>query len=98
MADRDLRLSNHALHLAFNYFDRFLSLMECGERKLQLVSTACMWVAAKIEGSTKTASQMEELIGIDKKDIVEMERWLVSPLFSHSHCRTPAASQAQVES
>jgi hypothetical protein len=93
VADRDLRLSNHALHLAFNYFDRFLSLMECGERKLQLVSTACMWVAAKVDGSTKTASQMEDIIGIDKKDIVEMERWLVRPFLalyrSSVACRHP---------
>jgi hypothetical protein len=77
MADRDLRLSNHALHLSFNYFDRFLSRMECGERNLQLVSTACMWVAAKVDGSTIAASRIETLVGIEKKHIVEMERWLV---------------------
>ena len=42
MADRELRLSNNALHLSFNFFDRYLGLMLCGERNLQLVSTACM--------------------------------------------------------
>lgn len=77
MADRELRLSNHALHLSFNYFDRFLSRMQCGERSLQLVSTACMWIAAKVDGSTKTASQLEALTGIERRDIIEMERWLV---------------------
>ena len=43
MADRELRLSNNALHLSFNFFDRYLGLMLCGERNLQLVSTACMY-------------------------------------------------------
>ena len=80
MADRELRLSNNALHLSFNFFDRYLGLMLCGERNLQLVSTACMWIALKIEGSTKTAAQLEKIIGIDRKQIVEMERWLLSAL------------------
>ena len=77
MAD-DLRLSNRALHLSFNYFDRFLSRMECEERNLQLVSTACMWVAAKVDaGTTVAASQLETLVGIENKHILEMERCLV---------------------
>ena len=77
MAD-DLRLSSRALHLSFNYFDRFLSRMECEERNLQLVSTACMWVAAKVDaGTTVAASQLETLVGIENKHILEMERCLV---------------------
>lgn len=39
-----------------------------------------MWVAAKVDGSTSTASQLEALIGIETQHIIEMERWLVRPL------------------
>ena len=36
-----------------------------------------MWVAAKVDGSTTTASQLEALVGIEMRHIIEMERWLV---------------------
>ena len=34
----------------------------------------------KTEGSSTTAAQLEQVIGIDRKQIVEMERWLLSAL------------------
>ena len=80
MADHQLRLTNQALLLGFNYFDRYMSLIPCPKNKLQLVSTACLWVASKVcanECPVATGEQLEKLIGIHRKDIVEMERWLV---------------------
>eukprot|EP01047_Picozoa_sp_COSAG01_P021194 COSAG01_NODE_1224_length_11142_cov_72.842615_5_plen_96_part_00 len=39
LADNELRLSNQALLLAFNYFDHYLSMIEVRKTQLQLVST-----------------------------------------------------------
>jgi hypothetical protein len=80
LADRDLQLSNQALLLAFNYFDAYLSMIVVPKKGLQLVSTACMWVASKIcasECPVAKAEELESLIGIEKRQIVEMERWIV---------------------
>lgn len=83
LADHELRLSNQALLLSFNYFDQYMALMKVRKTQLQLVSTACMWVASKIcasECPVAKAEQLESLIGIGKIEIVEMERWLLSAL------------------
>ena len=51
VADHPLRLTNQALLLAFNYFDRYMSFIPCPKTKLQLVSTACLWVASKVQST-----------------------------------------------
>ena len=89
LADHELRLSNQALLLSFSYFDQYMSIDETRKTQLQLVSTACMWVASKIcasECPVAKAEQLEALIGIKKADIVQMERKLVRlpPLPPHS--------------
>ena len=83
VADHQLRLTNQALLLGFNYFDRYMSLIPCPKTKLQLVSTACLWVASKVcanECPVAKAEQLERLIGVHRKDVVEMERWLLCGL------------------
>ncbi len=42
----EYKLKNATLHLAVNYIDRFLSFMSVQRGKLQLVGTACMFIAA----------------------------------------------------
>jgi len=45
----EYKLQNETLYLAVNYVDRFLSIMSVQRAKLQLVGTACMFIAAKYE-------------------------------------------------
>lgn len=45
----EYKLQTETLHLAVNYIDRFLSYMAVQRSKLQLVGTACMFIAAKYE-------------------------------------------------
>jgi len=45
----EYKLQTETLHLAINYIDRFLSYMAVQRSKLQLVGTACMFIAAKYE-------------------------------------------------
>jgi len=45
----EYKLSTETLFLAVNYIDRFLSFMSVQRAKLQLVGTACMFIAAKYE-------------------------------------------------
>lgn len=45
----EYRLSSETLYLAVNYIDRFLSSMVVLRKKLQLVGTACMLIASKLE-------------------------------------------------
>lgn len=45
----EYRLCNESLYLAVNYIDRFLSYMSVQRAKLQLVGTACMFIATKYE-------------------------------------------------
>ena len=64
VADTRLRLTNQALQLSFNYFDRFLSKTVCSKEKLQVVATACLWVASKCcatECPVATENQLERL-------------------------------------
>ena len=42
----EYKLQNETLYLAVNYIDRFLSIMAVERDKLQLVGTACMFIAA----------------------------------------------------
>jgi len=42
----EYRLHTETLFLAVNYIDRFLSFMSVQRAKLQLVGTACMFIAA----------------------------------------------------
>ena len=42
----EYKLHNETLYLAVNYIDRFLSFMSVQRAKLQLVGTACMFIAA----------------------------------------------------
>lgn len=43
-----LQLNTKSLHYAFYYFDRYLSLINVAVNQLQLVATACVWVASKV--------------------------------------------------
>ena len=45
----EYKLSQDTLYLAVNYIDRFLSSMVVLRKKLQLVGTACMLIASKLE-------------------------------------------------
>ncbi|XP_067944105.1 G2/mitotic-specific cyclin-A-like [Watersipora subatra] len=45
----EYNLHDETLHLAVNYIDRFLSQMSVLRGKLQLVGTACMFIASKYE-------------------------------------------------
>jgi len=45
----EYKLQTETLFLAVNYIDRFLSYMSVQRAKLQLVGTACMFIAAKYE-------------------------------------------------
>jgi len=45
----EYKLGTETLFLAVNYIDRFLSFMSVQRAKLQLVGTACMFIAAKYE-------------------------------------------------
>jgi hypothetical protein len=70
VADNSLRLTNKALLLAFNYFDRHLSRAQVPKSELQLVSTACLWVASKVcesECPVAKGAALEWLIGIDRR-------------------------------
>lgn len=85
LADKELRLSNQALHYAFAYFDQYLSQMPCPWEDLRLVSTAAMWIASKIalkicpwECPVHNTQTLEEIVGINGKKIKEMELCLVS--------------------
>ena len=76
VADNHLRLTNQALQLSFNYFDRFLSKTVYSKEKLQFVATACLWVASKCcstDCPVATATQLERLVGCDLDKILEME-------------------------
>eukprot|EP01043_Picozoa_sp_COSAG02_P027829 COSAG02_NODE_1658_length_11466_cov_36.222046_2_plen_342_part_00 len=92
MADL-LKLSNQALLLAFTYFDRYLSLIPCRLKDLQLLSTACMWVASKVcstECLVATSTQLASLYSdVDAKDITRMERKLFEVLKWRVHPTMP---------
>merc|ERR1712059_232165 len=45
----EYKLQTETLYLAVSYIDRFLSYMSVQRAKLQLVGTACMFIAAKYE-------------------------------------------------
>lgn len=45
----EYKLQTETLYLAVSYIDRFLSFMSVQRAKLQLVGTACMFIAAKYE-------------------------------------------------
>jgi len=45
----EYKLHTETIFLAVNYIDRFLSFMSVQRAKLQLVGTACMFIAAKYE-------------------------------------------------
>ena len=45
----EYKLSSDSLYLAVNYIDRFLSSMVVLRKKLQLVGTASMLIASKLE-------------------------------------------------
>lgn len=42
----EYRLQTETVYLAVNYVDRFLSVMSVQRAKLQLVGSACMFIAA----------------------------------------------------
>ena len=46
----EYKLHDETLHLAVNYIDRFLSQMSVLRGKLQLVGTACMFIARLVAG------------------------------------------------
>jgi cyclin A len=43
---QEYKLQQETIYLAVNYIDRFLSYMSVQRAKLQLVGTACMFIAA----------------------------------------------------
>lgn len=89
-----LKLSNQALLLAFKYFDRYLALTPSRLKDLQLLSTACMWVASKVcstECPVATSNQLASLYSdVDGEDIKRMEmkllavlKWRVHPTMAY---------------
>jgi hypothetical protein len=83
VADNYLILPNTALHLAFNYFDRFLATSRCPPERLQIVATACLWVAGKIcanECPQASAAQLGRMIGAPSEEVLAMERELLTGL------------------
>ena len=84
VADNYMMLPNTALHLAFNYFDRFLANTPCAPERLQLVATACLWVASKVcanECRLASAAQLGMyLVGVPPEEVLAMERELLTAL------------------
>lgn len=85
-----LKLSNQALLLSFTYFDHYLSVVPSRLKDLQLLSTACMWVASKVcctECPVAASTQLASLYSdVDAEDITRMEikvlrvlKWRVHP-------------------
>ena len=42
----EFKLHTETVFLAVNFIDRFLSIKSVQKKKLQLVGTTCMWIAA----------------------------------------------------
>ena len=88
-----LQLNNKALQYAFRYFDRYLSIMKVSVKQLQLVATACAWVASKVcsdEVPVGLASQLCRLVGgIEQEELLQMEKWLLAALGWKLHPVTP---------
>lgn len=81
LADDILRLTNQALHYAFAYFDQHLARFPCHLSRVQLVSTAAMWIASKMCSSdcpVATAKWLAWIVDIDREEIKGMEHLLVS--------------------
>ena len=79
----EYRLHPETLHLAINYTDRFLSQMSVLRAKLQLVGTACMYIAAKYEEITPP--DISEFVYITddtytRKQVLCMEHLLLKTL------------------
>ena len=89
-----LQLNNKALHYAFRYFDRYLSLIKVDVKQLQLVATACAWVASKVcsdQVPVGLAPQLCRIVGggIEKEELMQMEKWLLVALEYRLHPVTP---------
>lgn len=84
-----LQLNTKALHYAFYYFDRYLSLIKVAVNQLQLVATACVWVSSKVcsdQVPVGLASQLCQLVGgIEPDELIEMEKWLLASLHYRLH-------------
>lgn len=79
----EYRLNSETLFLAVNYTDRFLSQMSVLRGKLQLVGTACMYIASKYEEITPP--DVGEFVYITddtytKKQVLRMEHLLLKVL------------------
>ena len=79
----EYKLCPETLHLAVNYTDRFLSQMSVLRGKLQLVGTACMYIAAKYEEITPP--DVNEFVYItddtySRKQVLRMEHLLLKTL------------------
>ncbi len=79
--------------LAVRYLDRFLSVVQVDKSKLQLVGMACMLIASKMEEIRGSVS-IAELVYISadsytKKEVIDMERWVLSTLKFRLSLPTP---------
>lgn len=88
----EYRLQTETLFLAVNYIDRFLSFMSVQRSKLQLVGTACMFLAAKYEEIYPPDISEFCYITDDtytKKQVLKMEQIILDVL--DFECSTPTA-------
>jgi len=79
----EYKLNTETLYLAVDYTDRFLSQMSVLRSKLQLVGTACMYVASKYEEITPP--DINEFVYITddtytRKQVLRMEHLLLKTL------------------
>jgi cyclin-A len=82
----EYKLNQETLYLAVNYTDRFLSQMSVLRGKLQLVGTACMYIASKYEEITPP--DVAEFVYITddtytRKQVLRMEHLLLKVLDFH---------------
>lgn len=76
----EYRLHKETLHLAVSFVDRFLSKMFVTRSKLQLVGTACLFLAAKYEEIYPPDSEEFSYVTADtytKSEVLMMERMIL---------------------
>lgn len=87
----EYKLNSETIYLSVNYIDRFLSIMSVQRGKLQLVGTACMFIAAKYEEIYPP--DVSEFVYItddtySKKQVLRMEQLVLSALNFNLHTPT----------
>ncbi|ESN94546.1 hypothetical protein HELRODRAFT_95727 [Helobdella robusta] len=94
----EFQMPTEVIHLATNYLDRFLSLMAVNRQRLQLLGTACLLIASKLE-DFQTLPSLQQLIYLTdnactSNDVIRMEQLVfrtlkfdVSPTTSMALCK-----------